>query len=408
MLSTRKRNSSLGRSALAAGVSLALIWSGTSATAAAPSTTSRDRLVAASRTYLASAAQPDLLHAAADPQLLVAQWYEDSDADADVVPNLVGTAVLVLSDDPTTPEDEQALLAVIAEASGPTVDTHRVSLALDADGDLEADVVTSTPAATPLAEDQEYISRASVRQADGTLVETATEVYWMRMTEGYIALVDARELGLASVRTVVQLDDGTGEPGHTDSAPDAFTGDPIVLPVQPSQPRSARATFGNSSATVRWMAPANPGTSAVRGYKVTASPGSAYCTATTTACIVKGLANGTTYTFTVVAKSAHGTSLPSAPSNAVKPSARALVRVGTVDNGGRLFVNVDPNQGSGYYTFRVQKRVSGVWRTLPTYYRTVGDGETRTLDLGRGTYRVVVLAKYGFVNTYSGSVYLSR
>ena len=41
----------------------------------------------------------------------------------------------------------------------------------------------------------------------------------------------------------------------------------------------------------------------------------------------------------------------------------------------KLKVNVNPNKGSGYWTFRVQKRnANGTWSTLGTTYRTKGRG----------------------------------
>jgi probable HAF family extracellular repeat protein len=73
----------------------------------------------------------------------------------------------------------------------------------------------------------------------------------------------------------------------------------------------------------------------------------------------------------------------------------------------RLRVNVDPDKGSGWWTFRVQRqRADGTWRTLPRTYCTRGNRETRTLDLKRGTYRVRVQAKYGYRGTRSTPVQL--
>jgi hypothetical protein len=74
----------------------------------------------------------------------------------------------------------------------------------------------------------------------------------------------------------------------------------------------------------------------------------------------------------------------------------------------KLTVNVNPNKGSGYWSFKVQKRTtSGTWTTLSTTYRTLGSAETRTLDLKKGTYRVVVSAKYGYRGAVSNAVVLA-
>ncbi len=88
------------------------------------------------------------------------------------------------------------------------------------------------------------------------------------------------------------------------------------------------------------------------------------------------------------------------------PTAR--VKVTSVSSRSKLRVDVDPNKGRGYWTFRVQKkRADGTWKPLKTY-RTRGSAETRTINLPKGTYRVVVRAKYGYAGTTSGSVVLKR
>lgn len=72
-------------------------------------------------------------------------------------------------------------------------------------------------------------------------------------------------------------------------------------------------------------------------------------------------------------------------------------------------MNVDPNKGSGYWAFKVQKKSrTGTWTTLPTSYRTEGDVETKTLNLAAGTYRVVVAPKYDHAGATSGAVALSK
>ena len=89
----------------------------------------------------------------------------------------------------------------------------------------------------------------------------------------------------------------------------------------PDAPKGMIATRGNASATVTWTAPANNG-SPISLYTVTSAPGGKKCTsALALSCSVSGLANGTSYTFTVTATNAIGTGVSSLPSNAVTPAA---------------------------------------------------------------------------------------
>ena len=96
-----------------------------------------------------------------------------------------------------------------------------------------------------------------------------------------------------------------------------------------SIPREVTATARNASAVVRWTEPTTSGTYAVTRYWVSANPGGAGCLAEAPSrtCTVKGLVNGTTYTFTVEALTAAGWSAPSEPSNAITPPGEGTIEI---------------------------------------------------------------------------------
>ncbi len=90
----------------------------------------------------------------------------------------------------------------------------------------------------------------------------------------------------------------------------------------PGAPTGVTATAAVESAVVTWTAPADPGTSPITSYTVTASPGGQTCTVAAGSalnCRVLGLTAGIPRTFTVIATSAVGSSDPSDPSNSVTP-----------------------------------------------------------------------------------------
>jgi fibronectin type III domain protein/IPT/TIG domain-containing protein/List-Bact-rpt repeat protein len=96
---------------------------------------------------------------------------------------------------------------------------------------------------------------------------------------------------------------------------------PVTPSAPPDPPTGVKAVAANGSATISWTAPAQNGGAPIAGYVVSALPGGATVEAgaAQTTAVVGGLTNGTSYTFTVVARNAAGTGAPSAPSNAVTP-----------------------------------------------------------------------------------------
>ena len=98
------------------------------------------------------------------------------------------------------------------------------------------------------------------------------------------------------------------------------------VPGAPGQPTAVVARPRNTALGVEWTAPGFDGGSAITGYTATASPGGRTCTATTTTCVISGLANGTAYTVTVRAANALGTSAASAASAPATPAAVTVAR----------------------------------------------------------------------------------
>lgn len=91
----------------------------------------------------------------------------------------------------------------------------------------------------------------------------------------------------------------------------------------PSAPQSVRAVAGDARAAVSWTAPSSDGGRTLQSYRVTASPGGATTSvaAPSTSATVAGLANGTAYTFSVVAINSAGAGPASASSAPVTPQA---------------------------------------------------------------------------------------
>ncbi|NMO49956.1 hypothetical protein HH310_01935 [Actinoplanes sp. TBRC 11911] len=95
----------------------------------------------------------------------------------------------------------------------------------------------------------------------------------------------------------------------------------VIQPVAPGQPTGVSAVAGNAQVAVSFTAPVSNGGAAITGYTATASPGGATGTCASSPCTVTGLTNGVSYTFSVHATNAAGSSAESAASAAVTPVA---------------------------------------------------------------------------------------
>ena len=142
----------------------------------------------------------------------------------------------------------------------------------------------------------------------------------------------------------------------------------------PQAPTIGTASYGNGSANIEFTANNNGGRS-VTVYTATSTPGSFTGTSASTPITVTGLSNGTAYTFKVTATNPIGTSLESASSNSVTPSATPLFETLMVGGGGGGAGGIGGGGGAGGLRYSTASLVSGT-----TYTCTVGAGATAVAD----------------------------
>jgi hypothetical protein len=95
-----------------------------------------------------------------------------------------------------------------------------------------------------------------------------------------------------------------------------------------------------------------------------------------------------------------GTAPPATPVALPVPT----VKIKAVSHRSKLKVDVNPDRGTKFYVFQVQrKNLDGSWKALKSY-ETRGATEKRTLNLRKGTYRVWVRPGYGFGEAMSPNV----
>ena len=190
--------------------------------------------------------------------------------------------------------------------------------------------------------------------------------------------------GAATSATVSGLANGTSYTftvvatnGVGDSTPSAPSNSVTPeAPTVPDPPTGVTAAAGAGQATVSWTPPVSNGGSPITGYTVTSDPaGGTASTLGATSTTVTGLANGTAYTFTVVASNAVGPSAPSTPSNSVTPSA-AAVNSNTAEGGtAGVSVTTANSGGASGNAFTVVGKGSGasiVFATAAAAHGTLG------------------------------------
>ena len=172
--------------------------------------------------------------------------------------------------------------------------------------------------------------------------------------------------------------------------------DRTVSVATPAAPLIGLATAGNTTATVRWTAPAATA-EPLTGFVIEVRTGTTLVKTVPAASpalvssVVTGLTNGTSYTFVVRATNLFGTGAPSAASNAVTPTAPTLTAPSTPTNvvgvrgNGQVALSwtVASNGGRPILTQQIQVFAG---TTLVRTINTIGAATTRTITaLNNGT-----------------------
>ena len=159
----------------------------------------------------------------------------------------------------------------------------------------------------------------------GYQVSTNGGVSWTTITPTTTTTVVNGNIVTTLSTTLTSLTNGSGYNAvvrAVNSAGNGATSNSVALSPRgvPDAPTSVSATRGNAQVTVGFTVPANMNGATATSYLVTASPGGATATCTSSPCTVTGLTNGTAYTFTVQAINVAGTGPASAPSSPVTPA----------------------------------------------------------------------------------------
>jgi hypothetical protein len=142
----------------------------------------------------------------------------------------------------------------------------------------------------------------------------------------------------------------------------------------PAPPTIGTASASDASASVNFTNPSSDGGSAITGYTVTSNPGNLTATGTSNPIVISNLINGTSYTFTVKATNAIGSSIPSAPSNAVTPASPGMIALyanGSAWKFTKFESQPHPTDAWSLYTLNDCQKNEKLYFDLDLTYRTI-------------------------------------
>ncbi|HAM21658.1 MAG TPA: hypothetical protein DCQ04_05170, partial [Actinobacteria bacterium] len=181
----------------------------------------------------------------------------------------------------------------------------------------DAEITWDAPANTGGKRIDSYTVTAHTSEAGDGLAQSCTTKRIGLIAPGRKCKIGALNSGATYTFTAVAENvNGT--------SPSSLPSNPVTIgSTVPGAPLDVAASSDKAQeALVTWKPPASSGGAAVTGYEVTSSPGGLTCKPLIVlyhSCTVKGLTNGTPYTFTVTAKNRYGIGPASSPTNSVTP-----------------------------------------------------------------------------------------
>ena len=148
------------------------------------------------------------------------------------------------------------------------------------------------------------------------------------------------DVSIGSTVTVTNTATATSDQGYSATSQPAVS-TVIAAATAPGVPTGVVGVAGDGQVSVSWTAPTSQGGTTITGYTVRSSDSDVEtCETSLVSCVVTGLTNGTSYTFTVTATNSAGTSTASDPSDSVTPATAPSVPTGVVGVAGDGQVSV--------------------------------------------------------------------